>query len=195
MLEEAINTFEELKKYTFIIDRGNKKPIIIKFNNDNFYHLIGLHKTNIDIFFPSFIKSKDKKYKYIKKHIKKFEKILINQIQDQDILISRISTFSNILDMLKENKNTALYNLKQKVPGSIYDGDFGLLKFYEEKICCLFGLKSEQENSCYIYCAPQSWMASNRINRLVEGKMQIYMKSIISIPSNILNKNFEEIVI
>ena len=45
MLKEAIDTFEELKKYVFIINRGNKPSIIIKFENENFYHLIGLHKT------------------------------------------------------------------------------------------------------------------------------------------------------
>ena len=49
MLQNLIDTFEELKKYVFIIDRGSKGNIVIKFNNDNFYHLIGLHKTNIDI--------------------------------------------------------------------------------------------------------------------------------------------------
>ena len=46
MLKELIDTFEELKKYVYIIDRGTRGKIIIKFTNDKFYHLVGLHKTN-----------------------------------------------------------------------------------------------------------------------------------------------------
>ena len=188
MLEKAINTFEELKKYTFIINRGNQKGIVFKFNNDNFYHLIGLHKTNIEMFIPNFIRTKDKKYKYIKKNIIKFESILKNQIKENDLLISRIKTFPYILDLLKANDNTTLYNLTQKKPGSMYDGDYGLLKFYDEKLCCLFGLKIDYESSEYIDCAPQSWMASNRTNRLVEGKRPMYMENISSIPNELINK-------
>ena len=67
MLSNLINIFEELKKYIYIVDRGNLKPIIITFKNENFYHLIGLHKLNIDMFFPKKMYSKDKRYKHIKK--------------------------------------------------------------------------------------------------------------------------------
>lgn len=96
LLQELIDTFEELKKYLFIINRGNKPIIIIKFNNDNFYHLVGLHKTNLNLFFPTSIKSKAKKYKYMKSHIKKFNNILLNQIKEKDLLALRVTTFKNI---------------------------------------------------------------------------------------------------
>ena len=80
MLKELIDTFEELKKYVFIIDRGEKEKIIIKFKDEHFYHLVGLHKIHFDIFLPNYIKTKDKKYKFIKKNIDKYENILKNQI-------------------------------------------------------------------------------------------------------------------
>lgn len=37
MLQKSIETFEELKKYVFIVNRGSKKPIIIKFKDENFF--------------------------------------------------------------------------------------------------------------------------------------------------------------
>lgn len=188
MLEEAINSFEELKKYIFIINRGAKKSIVIKFNNSNFYHLVGLHKTNINMFIPTNIKTMDKKYKYIKKNLKQFEGILQDQIKEKDFLQNRIKTFRNVLDLLSENKNTMLFNLKEKTPGSMYDGDFGLLKIYEE-LSCLLGLKVNEEEINTIYCAPQSWMVNNRPNRLVEGKRPIYMETILKIPIAAYDEN------
>lgn len=188
MLEEAINSFEELKKYIFIINRGAKKSIVIKFNNSNFYHLVGLHKTNINMFIPTNIKTMDKKYKYIKKNLKQFEGILQDQIKEKDFLQNRIKTFRNVLDLLSENKNTMLFNLKEKTPGSMYDGDFGLLKIYEE-LSCLLGLKINEEEVNTIYCAPQSWMVNNRPNRLVEGKRPIYMETILKIPIAAYDEN------
>lgn len=71
ILQELIDTFEELKKYVFLVDRGTKGLIAIRFNNNNFFHLVGLHKINIDMFIPQFIKTQDKKYKYIKKKCQK----------------------------------------------------------------------------------------------------------------------------
>lgn len=188
LLQELIDTFEELKKYVYIVDRGNKGRLIIKFNNDNFYHLVGLHKTNIDMFFPSCIKSKDKKYKYLKSHVEKFNNILLNQIQEKTSLQYRINTFVNIIDLLRSNENTTLYNLKNVTKDSLYNGDYGLLKIYEE-IYCLFGLKCEYEKNDNYYCAPQSWMASNRINKLIENKVPIYMSNIASIPIYLYNND------
>ena len=189
MLQDLIDTFEELKKYVFLIDRGTNCMIVIKFNNDNFYHLVGLHKTNINMFFPQYIKTQDKKYKYIKKNIKKFDNILKNQIKDKDSLELRILTFCKIKDLLTNNNNTILYSLKEKVAGSLYNGDYGLMKIYEDDIYCLLGLKEENTNENIINCAPQSWMASNRVNKLVEYKRPIYMDKIIMIPVELYNQN------
>ena len=75
MIQELINTFEELKKYDYFISIGKKGYIILKFQNEHFYHLIGLHKINLDIYFPKQCISKEKKYKYIKSHQNKFEHI------------------------------------------------------------------------------------------------------------------------
>lgn len=189
MLQELIDTFEELKKYVFIIDRGNNNMIVLRFNNDNFYHLVGLHKTNINMFFPEYLKTQDKKYKYLKKNVTRFDNIIKNQIKDKNLLELRIKTFTRIIDLLNINNNTILYNLKEKVPGSLYNGDYGLMKVFEDNISCLLGLKRELENDNIIYCAPQSWMASNRINRLVENKRPIYMNKIVAIPSYLYNQN------
>lgn len=189
MLQELIDTFEELKKYVFIINRGNNNMIVLRFNNDNFYHLVGLHKTNINMFFPEYLKTQDKKYKYLKKNVTRFDNILKNQIKDKNLLELRIKTFTRIIDLLNSNNNTILYNLKEKVPGSLYNGDYGLMKVFEDNISCLLGLKRELENDNIIYCAPQSWMASNRINRLVENKRPIYMNKIVAIPSYLYNQN------
>lgn len=188
MLKDLIDTYEELKKYVFVINRGGKGMIVLKFNNENFYHLIGLHKINIDMFIPSTIKSKDKKYKYIKKNIEKFENILQNQIKEKTLLELRITTFPKILDLLNENINTSLFDLHLHDPNSMYDGDYGLLKVYE-KVNCLLGLKIDNIENNTVFCAPQSWMASRRINKLVENKRQIYKDNIIAIPLSLYNKN------
>ena len=42
MVEKLIDTFEELKKYVFVINRKDKCYIYITFHNDNFYHLVFL---------------------------------------------------------------------------------------------------------------------------------------------------------
>ena len=181
LLQELIETFEELKKYIFVVNRGNKPSLIIKFDNNNFYHLVGFHKMNFDLFFPNSIKSKAKKYKYMKNHVKKFNNILLNQTKEKDLLELRITTFKNILDLLKSNYKIALYNLKITPPGSLYNGDYGLLKKYEN-INCLLGLKEKNKDNNTINCVPQSWMASKRINKLVEFKKPIFMESIIAIP-------------
>lgn len=194
MLQELTNTFEELKKYIFIIERGDN-TIVIRFNNDNFYHLVGLHKTNINLFFPNFLKTQDKKYKYLKKNVSKFDNILRNQIKDKNLLELRIKTFTKISDLLNDNDKTILYNLKERVPRSVYDGDYGLLKVFEDNISCLLGLKKIQENDGVVQCVPQSWMASNRINKLVENKKPIYMNRIVAIPLSIYNQSKDLIMI
>ena len=186
MLQELINTFEEVKKYTYIIDRGNLEPIIIRFKNEHFYHLIGLHKINIDMFFPKQMHSKSKRYKHIKKNITKYENIINNQIKGKYLLELRIKTFHHILNMLNEVNSTTLYNLKEKVPGSVYKGDYGLLNIIEN-IYCLLGLKCDNTTINSSIYAPQSWMASNRANKLIYGKPPIYFKKIIAIPTSLYN--------
>lgn len=60
MIERLIETFEELKKYIFIVNRKDKGFIYIRFQNEHFYHLVGLHKIkNFDNYFPTYMKSKD----------------------------------------------------------------------------------------------------------------------------------------
>ena len=186
ILEQLIKTYEKLKKNNYIIKRGNKTPIIIKFKDDNFFHLVGLHKTNVNIFIPHYITSKSKKYKYIKKNIKKFNNILMSEIKENNALQYRVTSFHNIANLL-ENNSTSLYDLKYKTPGSVYDGDFGLLKIYEN-ISCLLGLKIVNQENTFIACAPQSWMASNKAIHLIEYKKPIYMEKIISIPIELYNK-------
>lgn len=188
MIEKLIETFEELKKYIFIINRKDKAPIVLQFHNDNFYHLIGLHKIkNMDSYFPTHIKSKDKRYKYIKNNTQKFNNILKNQTKEKDLLKLRISSFPNILDLLN-GYNASLYNLKPQISYSLYDGDFGLMKMYEDDICCLLGLKINNSFNNKINCSPNSWMSSNRINKLVEFKRPIYIEGI----SKILSTNYNE---
>lgn len=184
MVEKLIESFEELKKYNFLITRKNKANIIFRFKNESFYHLIGLHKIkNFDNYFPKMIKSKDKKYKYIKNNIQKFNNILNNQLKEKDLLKLRIHTFPYIVDLLKGN-NTLLYNLKNKVDGSLYNGDFGLVKIYDYNIYCLLGLKINKKDNENINCFPNSWMASKRTNRLTEFKRPIHMDSILAFPIN-----------
>lgn len=185
ILQELIDTYEEIKKSVYIIKRGDKKSIIIKFKDNNFYHLVGLHKTNLDLFIPHYISSKAKKYKYIKKNIEKFNNILLSEIKDNESLKQRIISFHKISNLLKSS-NTSLYNLHPKMIGSLYDGDFGLLKIYEE-INCLLGLVISDDNDITINCSPQSWMASKKVNHLIEYKRPIYLEEIISIPIELFN--------
>lgn len=187
LLNNLINTYEELKKYIYIIKRGDKSSIYIKFKNDNFFHLVGLHKTNINLFIPEYIVSKTKKYKYIKKNVNKFNNILLSEINDNESLKYRVNTFCQILDLLKGDKTT-LYNLQPKMNGSLYEGDFGLLKVYKD-INCLLGLVINDTDHNIIKCAPQSWMASDRINHLIKFKRPIYMEEIIRIPIEKFDEN------
>lgn len=190
-LQDLIDTFEELKKNVYIINRGDKGIIIIKFKNENFFHLIGLHKINFNTFVPDYIKTKDKIYKHIKKNVERYNNILMNQIAEKNTLELRINTFPHILDLLNGN-NTTLYNLSSKTPGSLYDGDYGLLKLYEN-FNCLFGLKKVEETNNQILCVPQSWMASKRVNQLIEFKKPIFMESIYVIPISMYNDNFNTV--
>ena len=169
MLKEAINTFEELKKYVFIINKGNKQSIMIKFENENFYHLIGLHKTKINSFMPNKIMSKDKIYKYLKANVDQYEPILNNLIKEQNRLELRIKTFPYI------------FNLKHNMQkGSLYNGNFGLYKIFEN-IYCLFGLKTDDISNDIIYCKPQSWIPDTRKHNIIEFKTPIFMKLLKSL--------------
>ena len=188
MLEDAIKTFDKLKKYVFMVDRGtNNKPLIIKFDNGNFYHLLGLHKINLNMFFPDYIKTMSRKYEYIKKRKKQFNGIIENQIKGKDTLILRIKYFKNILDILKKNSDITLYDLKNVPKNSLYNGDYGLLKIYEN-LYCLLALKVDKENDNHSICAPQSWMVNKRAIQLVELKKPLYHKKIIQIS----NEQYEE---
>ena len=189
LLQDLIDTFEELKKYVFIINRGDKKEIIIRFKNENFYHLTGLHKINIDRFFPNYIKTKSRKYEFIKKNISKFDGIINNHIQQKDTLLYRVKTFPKILDLLKSNKNVILYDLSVVPENSLYNGDFGLLKMYENDINCLLGLKKDIETITSINCAPQSWMANTRVIKLTEFKKPLYMENISIVPIEVFEND------
>lgn len=186
LIENLVDTFEELKKYDFIISFGNNNKIILRFNDDNFYHLVGLHKTNIDLYFPNNMKSKSKKYKYLKSHAKKFNSILQAELNGKTTLMYRIHTFSNIIGLLHDNEKTMLYKMNEKVNGSLYNGDFSLYKLCN-KMYCLLGLICERKINNEFFCIPQSWMANNRPNKLVKTTRAIDIKNIEIVP--ILNHN------
>jgi len=178
-MKELIDTFEELKKYIYIVNRGKKKPLLLTFNNSNFYHLVGLHKVKFDTYLPKYIKSKDKIYKYIKNNIKKYDKILTNIIKEKDTLKLRIETFKHIQVLLHDSP--ILYDISGYTPGSVYDGDYGLFKIFDNNNC-LLGLKADEINDKCIKCIPQSWMASSRINNLTKNKKIVYINKIEAIP-------------
>ena len=192
MLKEAIKTIEELKKYVYVIDRGEKENIVIKFENSNFYHLLGLHKTKINNFFPNKMMSKDKIYKYIKRNVDKFENILNNLLNEENRIKLRILSFPYILNLLNDT-NSMLYDLSKNRPvGSLYNGDYGLFKILKN-IYCLFGLKIDSIDNKFINCAPQSWMPSDRKNSMIEFKRPIYMKEILKIPLNLFKDELVEV--
>ena len=195
MFEHAIDAFEELKKYVFIINRGNNnKSIFILFNDENFYHLLGLHKINLDMFFPDYIKTMSRKYKYMKKKKAQFNGIIENQIKEKDTLLLRIKTFVNIIDLLKSKQGISLFNLKIVPNNSLYNGDFGILKIYES-IYCLLGLKTNTETNRTIICAPQSWMANTRVIQLTEFKRPLYFESITIIPRELYDEESNTICV
>ena len=90
-----------------------------------------------------------------------------------------MTSFINIINLFASN-DTKLYNLKSKVVGSMYEGDYGLVNKFDE-IQCLLGLINDNEEN-YV---PQSWMASNRTNKLVFGKVPLYLKEIKIIPKSV----------
>lgn len=188
MLYELFETYEELKKYIFIVDRGTKGNIIIKFKNENFFHLVGLQHTNILMFIPNHIKTKDKQYKYLRKHIDKYNKIIENQIIEKYSLQMRMETFSCIKDLLKGEK-TFLYDTREKNAGALFDGEFGLFKVYEE-IHCFLGLKKNDEINSNVYCVPQTWISDRKAYKKVIGKKPLYINSISKIDKEIyMEKN------
>ena len=71
----------------------------------------------------------------------------------------------------------------------MYDGDYGLLKIFEN-LNCLLGLKAEISINDNISCVPQSWMANTRVNKLVENKKIIFMNGISKIPVNLFNEDY-----
>lgn len=185
MLYKLISTFEELKKYVFIIDRGTKGSIIFRFKNENFFHLVGLQYLNIQRFIPEHIKTKDKQYKHIKKNIDKYNNVIENQIKEKDSLELRMNTFLNIIDLLT-GYQTNLYDIKGKNDGSLINGEYGLLKIYEE-IYCFLGLKIDIEKDSVIYCVPQTWMADRKAYKRVVGKKPLYVKNISKINKELYN--------
>ena len=189
MIQELINTFEELKKYEYFINIGKKGYIIINFENSHFYHLAGFHKLKLDIYFPKKCTSKEKKYKYIKSHPDKFENILKNQLSQNNLVKQRIENFKYIPDLLNGD-NTILYSLREKTnPMSLYDGDFALMKIYQldetnnvDIVYCLLGLKKTMFQNNTYNCAPQSWMVDKRPNNLVQYKKPLYIKEFAKLP-------------
>lgn len=179
MLFDLISTFEELKKYVFIIDRGTKGSIIFRFKNENFFHLVGLQHANIQMFIPPHIKTKDKQYKHIKKYTNKYNDIIENQIKEKDSLQLRMETFTNITDLLNGDK-TNLFDTKGRNDGSLIDGEYGLLKIYEN-IYCFLGLKIDNEKEDRIYCAPQTWFADRKAYKRVAGKKPLFVNNISKI--------------
>ena len=69
------------------------------------------------------------------------------------------------------------------------------MKIFETNIYCLLGLKKEKEDNNITKCAPQSWMASNRVNKLVEFKRPIYMEKIIAIPIEMYSEKDNTVLI
>ncbi len=192
MVQELIETFEKLKQYSYFIDMGKDGLMLIEFKNENFYHLAGLHKINLSVYFPKNCISKDKQYKYIKSHADKFEKVLRNKMNENNLLKQRINTFKYIPDIFDEY-GVILYSLHDKKnPMSLYNGDFGLMKIYQQTFCdndikqiyCLLGLKNHVASEKRYACVPQSWMADTRPNSLVQYRKPLYIKSISKLPAN-----------
>lgn len=185
MLYKLIDTFEELKEYVFIIDRGSKKNIIFRFKNENFFHLVGLQHANILMFIPDYIKTKDKQYKHIKKYIDKYNDIIENQIKEKDSLRLRMETFVYIIDLLNGYK-TNLFDTKEKNDGSLIDGEYGLLKIYED-IYCFLGLKIDYEKEERICCVPQTWFSDRKAYKRVVGKRPLYFNNISKVTKDLYN--------
>lgn len=199
MIQELIDTFEKLKKYKYLIDMGKDGLMLIEFNDENFYHLAGLHKVDLSIYFPKGCISKEKQYKYIKTHTEKFEKVLQNKIKENRLLTQRIKTFKYIPDIFK-NVGVNLYNVREnKQTMSLYNGDYALSKTYQElqkngnakPIYCILGLKNQKSLPKKYLCVPQSWMASDRPNSLIEYKKPLYIGYISPIPTEV--SQFEDL--
>ena len=89
-------------------------------------------------------------------------------------------------------ENIKLYNLKIKVYGSLYKGDYGLYKKIGN-LNCLLCLKEYKKINNYIFCIPQSWMVSIKPNNLIENKKCFVVYNIQTISKdyekNYINKN------
>ena len=91
-LQEAIETFEELKKYKYYIKTKKYGEFELEFLNHHFKHLFGIHK--LDLLIPKSATNASALYKYLKKNHAKFEDQILLQIKDDIQLENRIIHFN-----------------------------------------------------------------------------------------------------
>lgn len=91
-----------------------------------------------------------------------------------------MQTFINIIDLLNGEK-TSLYDIRGKNDGSLINGDFGLLKIYED-IYCFLGLKKiDVPRSENLVCTPITWIADRKAYKRVANKKPLYISYISKI--------------
>ena len=95
-----------------------------------------------------------------------------------------MQTFINIIDLLNGEK-TSLYDIRGKNDGSLINGDFGLLKIYED-IYCFLGLKKiAVPTSENLVCTPITWIADRKAYKRVANKKPLYIRYISKISRKI----------
>ncbi len=155
-LQEAIETFEELKKYKYYIKTKKYGEFELEFLNHHFKHLFGIHK--LDLLIPKSATNASALYKYLKKNHAKFEDQILLQIKDDIQLENRIIHFNKI-NLLLSATDLKLFKQHYVKHGSQFSSDYIL---YSDQLNIHLMLGIRQINQLSVSVFPASWMVDTR---------------------------------
>lgn len=146
MLYTAAENFKALTQMQYNIVIAKKKKayqITIRFSEDEFFHLAGLHKlTDIANTFP--VRRKETIHKILAK------KLSLDKIQQSEFfeeIALRLETFASLEDILDSNEIVFKYN-KRYNPTSYVDADYLLATLFLMRDTYIF-LAKDEKNDCY----------------------------------------------
>ena len=154
-LAQAIASFEELKKYKFIITTKKYGSLVLEFYNHHFKHLFGIQYMNLIL--PENIKSSAALYRYLVKKHSKFEEQINLQIKNNEQLENRVKQFV-LIDRLLYSVDLKLYKQHMPKNGSMLNVNFIL---YSEQLGykLMLALNENTDNTV----SPSSWMVESRL--------------------------------
>ncbi len=155
-LQEAIDTFEELKKYKYSIKTTKYGELELEFLNHHFKHLFGIHK--LELLIPKSVTNASALYRYLKKNHDKFEDQISLQIKNDIQLEDRIIHFNKI-NLLLSATDLKMFKQHYIKHGSQFSSDY-ILYSDELNIHLMLGIRHTNQLSVSVF--PASWMVDTR---------------------------------